>query len=445
MKILLIDPIYCFVDFALRCMAQGHTVKVWMPPDARGDKVTIGDGLIDKVENFEYWMKWADLIVLSDNARFIRPLEKYRQAGFPIFGCNEAGAEWELDRAIGQQVIQEAGMACAASVEFTNYDDAIAYVKKTKGRFVSKPDGDVDKALSYVSSGPHDMIYMLQRWKKNNQRRNFILQEFVPGIEAAVGAFVGKNGFSGYALENFEFKKFMAGDVGQNVGEMGTVMKYVPFQDSMLAAQLLAPIEAELIRLEYTGYIDVSCIVSESGVPYPLEFTTRPGWPLFNIQQALHDDAATWMLDLLHGKDTFQPSENVAAGVIMALPDFPYCKNKRDTVDGIPIYGISSKVAQNIHLSEVKLGKCPSDKSPYNDEVGLVADGQYVLVASGVGPTVKAAQQMAYSNVEQVKMPASPMYRIDIGERLKEQLPALQKLGYCKDWKFDDSSGSAAS
>ena len=88
----------------------------------------------------------------------------------------------------------------------------------------------------------------------------------------------------------------------------------------------------------HTGYVDVNCIITEDGTPWPLEFTMRPGWPLFQIQQALHKgDPCEWMLDLLNGEDTLKVSKDVAVGVVISMPDYPYDHLTKDELSGIPI------------------------------------------------------------------------------------------------------------
>ena len=85
---------------------------------------------------------------------------------------------------------------------------------------------------------------------------------------------------------------------------------------SLLADKVLKPLEDFLHGIGYSGYIDVNCIIDDKGNPWPLEFTTRPGWPLFQIQQALHlGDPIQWMLDSLNGKDTFK----VRVGLLAVL------------------------------------------------------------------------------------------------------------------------------
>lgn len=436
MNILLIDSQSCFLDFALRCLDAGHTVRWFVGPNKDGSKSLTGLGLGLRVPYWEPHMNWADLVVTSDNAKYIHNLEGFRDRGYPIFGPNKECTAWELDRAKGQKILEDHGIKTIPSVEFSNYDRAIAYVKATMKRYVSKPNGDVDKALSYVSKSPADMCFMLEHWRQEGKAKDkFILQEFHGGIEMAVGGWMGHNGFSQYWCENFEHKKLMNGDKGVNTGEMGTVLKYVT--ESTLADKLLKPLESELIRNGYTGYIDVSVIIDKSGHIWPLEFTTRPGWPLFQIQQAVHKgDPAEWMLDAVNGKDTFRPSDEVAVGVVIAMPDFPYSRLTKKECYGYPVYGMDKpSVRKHIHPAEMAWDKAPCEEDgEIIEKKMLVSSGDYVLVVSGTGDTVKEAKEECYSTVEKVELPNSPMYRTDIGDRVIKQLPELKKLGFALEW-----------
>lgn len=438
-NILIIDPTAASLDFALRCEAQDHTVKVWMPLDKDGSRQVIGDGLITKVSNWRSWMKWADLIFLTDNAKLMRELEPFRREGFPIFGPGVTGASWELERGTGQDVLFRAGIPCLESEIFSNYDQAIAYLTANPRRFVSKPTGDADKALSYVSKGPEDMMFMLEYWKRQQKMKvPFLFQEFTPGIEMAVGGWVGRDGFLGHFLENFEFKKLMPGEIGVNTGEMGTVMKYVTAEDSLLAQKMLLPLEAELIRTGYTGYIDVAVIIDKKGTPWPLEFTARPGWPLFQIQQVLHPDACCWMVDALNGIDSFRPMTQIAVGVVVAMPDFPYGRLTRKAVTGFPVWGISDTNRYFIHPAEMMMGEAPVvEGERFKREGMMVSAGDYLLIATGRKNTVAAAREAAYKTVKQLTIPNSPIYRNDIGLRLEGQLTELQRMGYATDWDWD--------
>ena len=66
----------------------------------------------------------------------------------------------------------------------------------------------------------------------------------------------------------------------------------------------------------------------------------------------------------------------------------------------------------------------------------LQAGGNSVLVTSGTGETILQAKRAAYSLMKRLILPNSPMYRTDIGDRLKKQLPLLQELGYAQGMEW---------
>ena len=436
MKILLIDASGVCLDFGLRCKAAGHTVRAYIRNNKDGSRSMVGDGgLLDRVPDWEKHMDWADLIVCTDNTFYITPLERYRDKGYPIFGPSIDTNRWEQDREYGAEVMQRAGIKTIPSQKFKNYDEAIAHVIKNNKRYVSKPLGDGDKALSYVSKSPADMVFMLQKWKKTNAYKDeFILQEFHGGIEVGVGAWFGTQGFSKQLCVSHEFKKLLAGDLGVSTGEEGTIVYYT--QDSLMFDRVLKPLEDYLKGLCYTGYVDVNCIVDDKGFPWPLEFTMRPGWPLFMIQQALHKgDPAQWMLDLLNGKDTLKVSDKVACGVVITMAPYPYDKGTPQKESaGYPLFDLTmDDVIKNVHLASVMCGKAPAmvnGKVKLNEEQFLTA-GNYVCIVSGLGDTVEDAREACYSTVKKkINIPNSIGYRIDIGCRLEKQLPELRKMGY---------------
>ena len=300
---------------------------------------------------------------------------------------------------------------------------------------ISKPTGDEpDKALSYVAKSPADMVFMLERWKKMKKHKApFIMQRFVKGIEMAVGGWFGPNGFNAGWCENFEFKKLMNGEMGPNTGEQGTVLHIVG--KSNLSKKVLQPLEEEIAKTGHVGYIDVNCIIDEDGTPWPLEFTMRNGYPTFNIQYALHDgDPVEWLYDLASGDDAknFRMNE-VATGIVMTIPDYPYSRYTGKQTNGIPLYGVSDRNFNNIHPCQMQLGVCPvdSDKGVVN-KPSLMTAGDYILVASATGDTVRKSADAAYRLIESLEMPASPMWRTDIGNRLARQIPKLQDVGFAE-------------
>jgi phosphoribosylamine--glycine ligase len=391
----------------------------------------IGEGLVRVERDISKWLRWPELIILADNTRWLQDVDSVR-ADIPVIGPSKEAADWELDREVGQEVFKKAQIETPAYKVFSNYDDAIAFVKRHEGRLVSKPSGDADKALSYCSNEPADLVYMLERWKKFGKLKGeFILQDFKDGVEMAVGGWFGPDGFNEGWCENFEFKKLMNKDLGVATGEQGTVLRFV--RHSKLAKKVLQPLEGELDELGYTGYVDVNCIIEENGKIWPLEFTMRPGWPTTNIQLALHEgDTIEWLHDLAMGRDARNfLLDRLAIGVVMSIPDYPYSHITRKEVTGVPVYGIEKDLQEHIHPCEMMLEYAPVDvQGKITSLPTLCTAGDYVMVMTATGLAVSDCKTKVYNRLKRLSVPNSPMYRTDIGDRLSRQLPILQSNGF---------------
>ncbi|MFM0357956.1 phosphoribosylglycinamide synthetase C domain-containing protein [Paraburkholderia nemoris] len=200
----------------------------------------------------------------------------------------------------------------------------------------------------------------------------------------------------------------------------------------------LKPVTDYLHSIEYVGDIDMNCMVDKKGTAWPLEFTCRPGWPAFRIMQACHKgDPVQWMLDLIKGENTLKVNTDVAIGVVMAQPDFPYSNATGKEVTGIPVFGMDDVPRNLVSPADMMMGKVASLKNGKVTQIEMpVTCGDYVIVCTGLGSTVSKAKEAAYKVVDKISFPNSPMYRTDIGARLEEQLPLLQKHGYATEFVF---------
>ena len=441
MLILVIDPSGLTLDWCLRCVTAGHTVKLY----TKGSRAShIGQGLVDKVDNWKKYMDVADLIFSSDNLEFMDELDEYIKKGYPVFGPGKRSAKLELDRMYGQNVIKEFGGEVIPSYEFKNYDKAIQFVKDNPKRYVCKPCGaEEDKTLSYVAKDEADMIgFLTKRKQKGKGSPYFILQDFHAGVEIAVTGIFGPGGWVDYWCEGWEFKKQMNGDLGVNTGEMGTVTRYT--KNSKLADMLMKPMEKELKRIGYVGILDMNVIIDEkTGTPWPMEWTARPGYPMWNIMQPLMDneDPAEWMLDIIKGdSSTFKAKEGTCVGVVMANSDFPFNKHDEEDYLDFPILtdDITDDEINNVHPCEIKLTETIKmiDGKLVEGVPEWGTAGSYILVCTGTGGTISEAKDNAYKIVKKIKLGNDPQYRTDIGERCEKALGKLHKLGFCKDWKY---------
>lgn len=439
MKLLIVDHDAVALAFALRCVRAGHAVRWFIQPKKSNNQHT-GDGFkgLTKVTNWVASARWADLIWCSGNDEYLPKLDSLRKSGIKVFGPSQASAELEIKRSAGMKLFQDAGIDVPKYEEFKSLADAEAHVRKTEKRYVFKTLGDnEDKSLSYVSKSPADMVARLQRWQKlhMNPKGPVMLQEFIDGVEFAVSAWLGSKGFLSKANENFEFKKLLSGNCGPNCGEAGSILKYV--EKSSLAEDVLYPMEKQLLKLGHLGDVDVNCIVDGKGKAWPLEWTCRPGWPAFNIMLASHKgDPVQWMLDACNGKDTLQVSPQVACGIVIAQPDYPYSAKTKAETEGVPIYGVTSKNQAYIAPQCVKLDKQPDMQGDKLVERDIwTTAGDYLAVVTGLGKTVEKATERAYATVDEISI-ADMIYRDDVGEKLEKELPKLQAWGYAAEFEY---------
>src|SRR5688572_30991974 len=149
---------------------------------------------------------------------------------------------------------------------------------------------------------------------------------------------------------------------------MGTSMFWS--EPNRLFNATLKKMEAKLAEARYTGYIDINCIVNNNGI-YPLEFTSRFGYPAISIQQ---EGILTPMSDLLrelaNGTITrLRARSGFQIGVRIVVPPFPY--NDPETLE-------------NTSKDSVILFKTPSREGVHIEDV-RAADGEWLVTGtSGV-------------------------------------------------------------
>lgn len=415
-------------DMYLRLAAAGHEVRVHAAdPEARG----VMEGMLSFVEDPRAHLEWArEGLVVFESASRGAMQDQLRRDGYRVIGGSAVGDRLEQDRTYGQQVLREAGLSTLATHEFTGFDDALAFVRATRRRYVLKYSG-----LGYASHRNYvgqrldgaDMVSALTlhraRWPLPDTPQ-LMLMDHVTGVEMGVGAFFDGQQFRGPPNLDWEHKRFFPGDLGELTGEMGTLVTYrgaEPFFEATLAR--IAPV---LRAAGHVGYVNLNTIVNAEGV-WPLELTCRFGYPGFAILDALH--AAPWdrVLESLYAPPTPVPThDGWSVGVVLTVPPFPYADGYERLGKGAPIHldeDLTAEERAHLHFAEVAL-----------EQGQLVTSGMvgYVMVVTGRGETVEDAQRAAYRLAEKVAIP-NVRYRRDIGERfLRSDRQTLVELGWLR-------------
>ena len=440
-KILIVDTDGVGLSFAWRCAQAGHEVRWFLANKPSISKQT-GDGFkgITKVENWVSSVQWADLILPTSNDMFIERLNFFKKKGAPVFAPSPESAKLEIDRKTGLDLCEAAGLNVAPYKTFPSMNHARKHVEKTGARYVFKTMGDNEnKALTYVSKNPADMLGWIDRMVRLKQEPQGVvmLQDFVEdGIEFGVSRWMGKDGFVGQFNESFEHKKLMPSNYGPNTGEMGTIAAFV--KESKVGTETLAKLETKLVELGHSGDVALGFMIDPTGKPWVLEWTCRPGWPIFNMMLgSIKDDPAQWMIDALSGKDTTSFKTDIGCCLVLAHGDFPHGHATKKEVSDVPIYGVTKGNKRHLHPQSVKIDIMHDmDGDKVVERPIWNTSGDYVLVVTGYGDTVKQSADRAYKTAKSLHL-SNPILRDDIGEGLKDQLPKLHKLGYATHFNYE--------
>jgi len=402
-------------DIAWQTVKEGHDVKYFIEEKGESD---ITDGFVPKTENWEQEIEWADVIVFDDVLGHGTKAEKLRKAGKKVVGGTAYTDRLEDDRAFGQEELKNHGVKILPYREFTDFDEAINYIRTNPDEYVIKPCGEAAnyKGLLFVGQEKDgsDVIRVMEAYKRvwSKVIKTFQLQRKVRGVEIAVGAFFTGKEFVYPISINFEHKNLFVGNIGPATGEMGTSMFWTG--QNRLFNETLKKLEGKLAEENYIGYIDINCIVNGQGI-YPLEFTCRFGYPTISIQQeGIINPIGEVLYALANGENpNLQVKKGFQVGVRVVVPPFPF-KDKK-------IFDSYSKEAtivfkqknglDGIHIEDVKI---------INNQWVVTGSTGTALIVVGTGLTMREAKKQAYARIQNILIP-NMYYRTDIGDRWYEE------------------------
>jgi phosphoribosylamine--glycine ligase len=414
-------------DLAWQVTQEGHKVKMYI---ADRDDADTFEGFVERVSSWRPWINWADVIIFDDE-NFGYEADRLRKKGKAVIGGSVYTDRLETDREFGQREMKNHGINVLPGEQFDDYDQAIAFIKRKRGRFVFKPSGHVESdAKDLIFIGQYDDASdLLEHLDQNKdvlrkKAKSFLLQKFQNGVEVAVGAFFNGRRFIYPINVNFEHKRMFAGDLGPFTGEMGTLMYWSP--PNTLFKQTLDRMTPALRKSGYVGYMDINCIVNGNGI-YPLEFTSRFGYPTIQIMaEGIKMPAGQWLYLLAKGVNfELECKKGFQTGVVLLCPLYFGWADRSarliKTYKNLGISFIDPADKRGVHLGDVKVDK---------DGVWRIAGiSGWLLVVTGNGQTVEEARQVTYGRMKNIKVP-NMFYRTDIGQGWNTDGDKLQTWGY---------------
>jgi phosphoribosylamine--glycine ligase len=169
----------------------------------------------------------------------------------------------------------------------------------------------------------------------------------------------------------------------------------------------------------------LNCIVNGNGI-YPLEFTSRFGYPTIQIQQeAMLTPIGQFLYELAGGGATkLRVKSGFQVGVRIVVSPFPFDDVMTfQSVSKDAVIVFKKPTPEEVHIEDVK---------QVNGQWLVAGTSGVVLVVVGLGPTMRQAQQQAYNRIKNILIP-DMYYRMDVGDRWAEDHDKLLSWGYLRE------------
>jgi phosphoribosylamine--glycine ligase len=355
-----------------------------------------------------------DLTIVGPEAPLVLGVvDNFQAAGLRCFGPTQGAAQLEGSKAFTKDFLARHHIPTAAYGNFTDVDEAIAYIQQQGAPIVVKADGLAAGKGVILAQTEDEAIAAVRDMLAGNAfgeaGHRVVIEEFLTGEEASFIVMVDGEHILPMATSQ-DHKARDDGDTGPNTGGMGAYSPAPVVTQEIFDRAMREVVEPTVRGMAsegnpYTGFLYAGLMIGSDGTPKVLEYNCRFGDPetqpimmrLKSDLVALCNAALDKELDTLDTEWDPRPS----LGVVLAAGGYPASYNKGDNITGLPVETPDSKV---FHA-----GTTEKDGQ-------IVTNGGRVLCAVALGSTVAEAQKKAYQLVEQIHWDGV-YYRHDIGYR----------------------------
>jgi len=409
-------------EHALACkMARSPRVqKVFVTPGNGGTANQKNEGIenlpisdLQELADFAKREQIALTVVGPEAPLAAGIVDVFRNQGLRIFGPTQLAAQLESSKDFSKAFLKRYGIPTADYRTFSNASEAHNYIDQKGAPIVIKADGlAAGKGVVVAMSLPEAHMavdMMLSDNKLGNAGARVVIEEFLIGEEASFIVLVdGKNVVP--LATSQDHKRLHDGDQGPNTGGMGAYSPAPVVTPEIHARAMREVIMPTVLGMKadgipYTGFLYAGLMISPDGRIKTLEFNCRMGDPETQpIMARLESDLVNALDKAIDGKldeVELKWDRRIALGVVLAAHQYPDTPRSGDRISGIP----APTNDQIVFHAGTKL-----------HDGNLLTSGGRVLCVVGLADTVKAAQQKAYSAIEQIHFDGM-QYRKDIGFR----------------------------
>ena len=345
-------------------------------------------------------------------------VDVFEAEGLKVFGPRKNAAILEGSKAFSKDLMKKYNIPTAAYENFTDPQEALAYLETAKMPIVLKADGLalgkgvlICNTLEEAKAGVKEIM---EDKKFGTAGNTMVIEEFMTGREVSVLSFVDGKTIKIMSSAQ-DHKRAKDGDQGLNTGGMGNFSPspfYTKEVDDFCKKYIYqATVDAMAAEgRPFTGVIFFGLMLTADG-PRVLEYNARFGDPEAQVVlPRMKNDIIDVMEACVDGKlDTIdlQFEDNAAVCVVLASDGYPVAYEK-----GFEITGLEKFEGKEDYF-------CFHAGTKFNEAGKIVTNGGRVLGITATGADLKEARKKAYEATEWVNF-ANKYMRHDIGKAIDE-------------------------
>ena len=385
--------------------------KIYAAPGNAGiaqlaECVAIKDTEVEKLVAFAKEHNVELTVVGPEAALAVGVVDRFREEGLKIFGPTKAAAEIEASKDFAKRLMVKYDVPTAAYATFSDYEEAVAYVRKGTLPTVLKYDGLAAGKGVVIATTMEEAEATLKDMLLDTKfgEGRVVIEEFLTGEEFSLMCFVAGNKICPMPVAQ-DHKRAYDNDEGPNTGGMGayTELPFITSADIEFAMTNIMQRVADAMVKEgvpFTGVLYGGLMKTPQGIKV-IEFNARFGDPETEVVlPRLKSDAVDVFISVAKNEQPVAEwSEGATLGIVLASKGYPGGYDK-----GFAIRGTERVTSKIYHM-----GTAMKDGE-------LVTAGGRVMIVVASADTLKEAQEKARKDIALIECD-NLFHRTDIGNK----------------------------
>lgn len=336
-----------------------------------------------------------DLTVVGPEAALaVGIVDAFRKEGLAIFGHTQNATRIESSKEFAKQIMAKYGIPTAAYQSFTDYSEALEYVKKGSFPAVLKYDGLAAGKGVVIAQNMEEADAALKDMLLDGAfgEGKVVVEEYLEGPEFSFMCFVDGKRVYPMPLAQ-DHKRAYDGDKGPNTGGMGayTPLPFITAEDEAFALEnILKQTAAAMVaeKCPLTGVLYGGLMKTKQGIKV-IEFNARFGDPETEVVLPLLQTDAFEVFCRVAKRQPLSPlkwKNEATIGVVLASKGYPGKYEK-----GYAIEGTEKFAGKIFHMG-----------TKYEGEK-LLTNGGRVMMCIKTGATLEDARETLYKEIENIK------------------------------------------